>query len=106
MCRMCLVLKDVGSCDINTVMTVQTTPPPPPLPQPPPRHRLSLMTSGLCVNLWPGQIMSTFVVKKERKNKPLLSGELKKIIGLLVVVFLCRPCWRLCERRARCVWHL
>lgn len=28
MCRMCLVLKDVGSCDINSVMTVQTPPPP------------------------------------------------------------------------------
>ena len=83
MCRMCLVLKDVGSCDINSVMTVQTPDPP---PRAPARHRLSLMTRGLCVNLRPCQIMSTFLAL-QRKTTKEVAGE-RKSIGVFNI-FLC-----------------
>lgn len=34
-----------------------------------PRHRLSLMSGGLVMNLWPGQIMSVLVAAQRRKKK-------------------------------------
>lgn len=34
-----------------------------------PRHRLSLTTRGLVVNLWPGQIMNAFVALQRKKKQ-------------------------------------
>lgn len=56
MCRMCLVLEDVGGgvvCDMKKQCDDCS--------ESHTRHRLSLMTRVLVMNLWPGQIMNTFV---------------------------------------------
>lgn len=54
-----------------------------------PRHRLSLMSGGLVMNLWPGQIMSVFVAarrKKKKKKYSLTSQQLNAICYVLLLI--------------------